>query len=510
MNRPKSLSRIIKHYGNKLLLFFVLLAVPFLAHSFGTQEDAARFFKKKQFVQALPLYHEFYRLYPNDPMFGYYYGICLTETGRFEDETRKILLSVALEDVPMDVLFYIGKNYHARNDFETAMIYYGQFGELSKKKDQRAVKLRKIRKLCDERINPFAADWDAGTAAPDTPVPEKQALPSESTQATAPSLSGEKTQPDPRITPPDTLIADRLPTGVENQEETSETENTDEEILHSLQDTFFHFVLTTEIYYQKIQQFRTVKGRAHFVQAWKNNREMEQSLEETRRLRKIYDETESAAFKTEISRDVIEREQKQLSLKSAIETDYLKARKFEMEYWNKASAEDFRILNAEKELYAPLLSAKAENKPTDHPVSSTHPETAENQNEIPDFPDDVSTQPLNPDDTIPAPQDEEITTDPAELVPEGPVFRIQIGAFTSEPPESVKSMYAKLSVIRKIDHFTDEQGITRYTIGETSRYSDALKLQEQIRQESVKDAFIIAFKNGKRISLKEALENEKK
>jgi hypothetical protein len=43
-----------------------------------------------------------------------------------------------------------------------------------------------------------------------------------------------------------------------------------------------------------------------------------------------------------------------------------------------------------------------------------------------------------------------------------------------------------------------------YTVGELTSFDDAVKLQNQIRQEGVNDAFVVAYLNNKRISLNEA------
>ena len=103
------------------------------------------------------------------------------------------------------------------------------------------------------------------------------------------------------------------------------------------------------------------------------------------------------------------------------------------------------------------------------------------------------------------------TIDSVKTVQEEPevnkiVYRIQIGSFSKGLPEYIDRLYKKLAVLRRIDHYTDEKGITVYTIGEVSNLDDALKLQAQIRQEGVKDAFVVAYNNGKRITLKEARE----
>ncbi|NOR87042.1 MAG: hypothetical protein GQ527_05485 [Bacteroidales bacterium] len=46
----------------------------------------------------------------------------------------------------------------------------------------------------------------------------------------------------------------------------------------------------------------------------------------------------------------------------------------------------------------------------------------------------------------------------------------------------------------------------RYTAGKTLIYQEAIQLQSQVRKAGFKDAFIVAFLEGKRISIKEAKE----
>lgn len=97
------------------------------------------------------------------------------------------------------------------------------------------------------------------------------------------------------------------------------------------------------------------------------------------------------------------------------------------------------------------------------------------------------------------------------LTPEEPVaastgitYRIQIGAYSRTPPDWVQRLFKKLSVIRRIDQYTDDNGVTVYTVGELKSYQDALQMQSQVRTEGVSDAFIAAYKDGERIPLKQA------
>ena len=47
-----------------------------------------------------------------------------------------------------------------------------------------------------------------------------------------------------------------------------------------------------------------------------------------------------------------------------------------------------------------------------------------------------------------------------------------------------------------------EKGIYKYTAGECRTHNDALKLQNTLRKNGFKDAFVIAIQDGKRIPLK--------
>ena len=52
-----------------------------------------------------------------------------------------------------------------------------------------------------------------------------------------------------------------------------------------------------------------------------------------------------------------------------------------------------------------------------------------------------------------------------------------------------------------------ESGVYKYSVGMMSDKTEAIKLQGKLRQQGYKDAFVIAFLNDKKISVKQA--NEK-
>ena len=83
-----------------------------------------------------------------------------------------------------------------------------------------------------------------------------------------------------------------------------------------------------------------------------------------------------------------------------------------------------------------------------------------------------------------------------------PVFKIQIMASESQ----LKSNDSRLKGL-KADYYK-ENGVYKYTYGESEDYNEILKLKKQI-SDKFKDAFVIAFLNGKKTDTRQAIETYK-
>ena len=85
-----------------------------------------------------------------------------------------------------------------------------------------------------------------------------------------------------------------------------------------------------------------------------------------------------------------------------------------------------------------------------------------------------------------------------EKTPEGLVFKVQIGAFRNPIPQSHFKGFAPI--------MTEDagNGITRYTAGLFTGVNMAVEAKNAIRSIGYSDAFVVAFYNGKRISIAEA------
>ena len=84
-------------------------------------------------------------------------------------------------------------------------------------------------------------------------------------------------------------------------------------------------------------------------------------------------------------------------------------------------------------------------------------------------------------------------------LPEGLIFKVQIGAFRNPIPQDL------FKGMSPITGETTPQGFTRYTAGLFTKFVTADKVKGEIRDLGYKDAFVVAFFNGKRISMVEAL-----
>ena len=83
-------------------------------------------------------------------------------------------------------------------------------------------------------------------------------------------------------------------------------------------------------------------------------------------------------------------------------------------------------------------------------------------------------------------------------LPEGLVFKVQVGAFRNPVPNDLFSEFAPLSAEPA------GNGITRYTAGFFRNFNQADQAKNEIRNIGYSDAFVVAFYNGERISVARA------
>jgi hypothetical protein len=453
---------------NTLLALFVFLLLSTFSKAQGIEEMAVDLIENERYEEALSHFEELTRLYPGEHMFQYYYGLCLTQTGNYGDKARTCLLRAAQGDVPADVDFYIGKNYHALNDFETAHAYYNRFDDYARRRDKRSVNFKDVIQALENGLNPFLNDTQT-----DAETPEK--IVEEIIQTDEPVSINDTLQQDTEA--PDSTNNNLIPIVKEAKKELTK-------IPHELENTNINFILSPELKYLRAHQFKTEEGKSLYISGWEKDRAMQNALNRLNTLREEYKRISDSEKKQGISQKMLELELDAIRLKAESDENFLLARSTEMEYWRNAPQKEIENLEDENESIQ-LSEAELE---------------AEEKKE-----EELEEQETEEQEIEEEEEEEEVTTPEGNSI----VYKIQIGAYSKGLPEYIDRLYKKLSVLRRIDSYTGDKGVVVYTVGELANFDDAVKLQNQIRQEGVKDAFVVAFNNGKRITLSEAREISK-
>lgn len=184
-----------------------------------------------------------------------------------------------------------------------------------------------------------------------------------------------------------------------------------------------------------------------------------------------------------------------------------------------SNSSDEKFLNSkegQKELSEAITSAISDYK-KDHDakeqLKAVHlKETPQTDNIIEENPAPSETVQKEVEDTkqeevIPVPEDDKTKLKVEEVKeelknePELAIFKIQFLSLSTQK-ELKGGNYDKLPNISSYLH----SGMFRYTSGATKNYEEAVEMQSKVRKAGFKDAFVVAFYEGQRISIKEAKE----
>lgn len=243
-----------------------------------------------------------------------------------------------------------------------------------------------------------------------------------------------------------------------------------------------NFQVNAEITYYSFSHFVKNEARQLFVTAWNKDKEVKKLSQSTDSLRKAY-ATAGEDQKEKIASSIIGNEQQLLSLNAEIPSLYEKAREIENQYWLSASSEEKskfieKIKGFQDSMKQALLTQNASLNTS--------------------LPDTITFYQVD--------SKKETTPEPGSAI----IYKIQLASFKTKLPESIAKSLKKLEMLRKVDNYKDEKGVTYYTTGSVKSYQDAVTLQNQVKLEGMKNASIAAFNNGKRITPEEArkLNNE--
>jgi cell division protein FtsN len=240
-----------------------------------------------------------------------------------------------------------------------------------------------------------------------------------------------------------------------------------------------NFQVNSEISYFSFSHFVKSEAKKIFYTAWQKQKEVSKLSAQTDSLRKSYADS-SNDQKEKISTLILKAEQQLMTLNEEIPVLYEQVRNEENQYWQSASADERNKFQGKIKLYQ----------------DSIQQATALSLKQI--LPDTITYYKAEPKPVV--------NTEPVSAI----IYKIQVGAFKGKMPDTAAKSIKKLGLLRKVESYKDEKGITVYTTGSLKQYQDALTMQGQVKLEGIKNATIAAYNNGKRITLEEArkLNNE--
>ena len=505
----KSKHRILNIFLALILLFLLPFQVS-AQRERDIEAKAANYFHDENYKDALPLYKELIKMYPEDEELNYCYGVSMVETEHYGPEAWRALLTASLGRVPSDVYFYLGKCFHAESDWDLAMKYYQRFADYGRNKDLKRLGLREYMDLCTRKINPFKAAVAENKLPKDTVEPvDSQEKPSYESFI---ALTAEQKKHHPELFSSD----DAKPVTPENISDSNAqvSEVTAEqkeryphlfvtEKINSGQDTtndiapatvpkkmftppagldnaWFNFQVNSRIKYHELKDFRTPEGKSIFAEGWIASIRQDSLAAATHHLRKEY-EGQDPKDNAELSQKILDAEQLSYKLMREREDFFKEARQVEQQYWDGQPDNEIE-----------QFTQAVQKKQVQH--------DKERQEAL------AEESPVQPAPKVKKP----VVQKPIVTAPINEIeYRVQIGSFSKAIPAYVQQLYDKLSKFRKIDHYTDNHGVVVYTVGNLSDYHAAVNLKNQLRQEGAKDAFVVAYKNGERIKVSDALKLQK-
>lgn len=106
------------------------------SQSGSAQEQALQLFSEGNYAEALVKFKKLLTLFPKDPKYLYYNGVCMVETNTDIGTAIQYLTQSSNSLVPRDVYFYLGKAYHYSWQFANALSQYEKFKDFGDKKQK--------------------------------------------------------------------------------------------------------------------------------------------------------------------------------------------------------------------------------------------------------------------------------------------------------------------------------------------------------------------------------------
>jgi tetratricopeptide (TPR) repeat protein len=456
------------------------------------RNKAIELFHNRNFSEALPIFKKLSDAYPSDYLLKYFTGACMVETGDMSKETEMYLLLAGSREVPAKVHYYLGRYYHSKEDWDNALRFYNRFRNNSQEPEISSLRIDALIQNAFDAINPFAAGGPVFS--------EKK----EETQDTLASGSGAlipEPEQQPEVMPVDTVIALAptlvLPVTTEDDSSlviSSETANNQKDVTIAGEAAdqpvvkpdarekkqFIRFQVNSQVTYLSEDLFQVAEAKEAWKAATAAEADLKSTLDTLEVLRQRYLHPAHLSDRAMLTDRIITLERQSLQKKADSESLFQKARTLEQEWWEEADLSVYEKFAAINDSIARLEEALR--------IAALPP-------------------PVVIDDSLIIEENEfSIEEEDEEADDSGVIYKVQLGSYAKgvKVPVRTQALFDKISKIRTIDTFINEDGATVYTTGNMKTFADGQALQNQVRLEGVKDAFVIAIQDGKRISLQDA------
>ena len=155
------------------------------------------------------------------------------------------------------------------------------------------------------------------------------------------------------------------------------------------------------------------------------------------------------------------------------------------------------LLDQNKSLTSQVSSLKSELSEADSKISEKNDQISGYQDQVADLRSQLTAA---KNATRKATQPTNDSGNSSIIDDKGVVFKVQIGAFRN------KDLTKYLNKTKDFSGEVGEDGLKRYTLGAFRDYWEADTFKKYLREMGVKDAWIVSFKDGERVNIKDVLE----
>ncbi len=498
----------------KLTFISVLLFAATTHLPAGSQDNATvkamQLFDAGKFEEAETIFRQLLENDASDPLLNYYYGASRTENGHFADSDLEHLLKAGKDVTPDRINYYLAIQYHARNNWDEALKLYNRFRQSVPESDQIELGVAEKIQQCFDQVNPFEniskePENQERSTDRDTYTEEEITADTAKDTDTDEMETDSNNEPEPEPEPETKTVAKKEPaqkqevetdslgliTRVSQQKGTRlDIPRTPISLLPGVKPTYtplpgdsIEFQINNKIIYFNTAHFKTKEGLELYKKGQEMQEKLDSNLKKANELRKEYQTADDQEDKEAVGKEILSLEEESYAIKEKLPRFFLQSKARENEYWQNASTNELNEFLYQQEV---IQAARRAEK-----------EQAKKEAE-----QDITVLSTAPMELLGVPESQPSRRSGAQT--DDLVYKIQIGAYSKGLPAYVQRLFNKLSVLRKIENYTDEDGVVVYTTGNLKNLDDAKKLQKQVRQEGVEDASVVPYFKGKRITLEQA------